>query len=181
VVEHAALELKAHLDLGVNADKMKLVSEIVAMANADGGLIRVGVADDGTEVGLAPDLVAKFDPARLADLVGSFTNPDHVEVTISIVGGGGSQIVDLAVECFADPPLVICKDGNYEDGGRQTAEFRKGDVLVRRGTRAQRATRSDFAAWTRQACENARRTLLDRVAFVADLPEGAERVCRGFG
>jgi hypothetical protein len=69
---------------------------------------------------------------------------------------------------------VMCKDGNYDDGSRQRFEFRKGDVLVRRGTRAQRATRGDYSLWTRRACDNTRRTLLDRVAFVANLPQDAQ-------
>lgn len=173
MTERAGLEHKAQLDLGNNADKVKLVAEVVAMANADGGLIRVGVTDDGTEVGISDELANKFDPARVADLVGSFTNPDHIEITISRTNVPGGHVVDLAVEQFADPPIVMCKDGNFDDNGRQRSEFRKGDVLVRRGTRAQRAARGDFAAWTRLACETARRTFLDRVAFIAELPEDA--------
>lgn len=174
MAEHAGLEHKARLDLANSADKLKLVAEVVAMANAEGGVIRVGVTDDGTESGVSPDLASRFDPARVADLVDSFTTPDHVEITISTTLVSTGQVVDLAVERFADPPLVMCKDGNFEDGGRQQFVFRKGDVLVRRGTRAQRAARGDYSLWTRQACDTARRTLLDRVAFVADLPEGAQ-------
>lgn len=174
MVENAGLEHKARVDLTNNADRVRLVAEVVAMANAEGGVIRVGVSDDGTEVGVSADLAGRFDPARVADLVDSFTNPDHVEITISTTTVPTGQIVDLAVERFPDPPLVMHKDGNFEDGGRQQFVFRKGDVLVRRGTRAQRASRGDYSLWIRRACDNARQTLLDRVAFVADLPEGAQ-------
>lgn len=178
MTERAGLEHKAWLDLAKNVDKVKLVAEVVAevvaMANADGGVIRVGVTDDGTEAGVSPDLASRFDPARVADLVDSFTSPDHVEITVSTTTVPTGQVVDLAVERFADPPLVMCKDGNFEDGARQRFEFRKGDVLVRRGTRAQRATRGDYSLWIRRASDNARRTLLDRVAFVTDLPEDAQ-------
>lgn len=66
MTEHAGLEHKARLDLAKNADKLGLVAEVVAMANAEGGVIRVGVTDDGTESGVSPDLARRFDPARVA-------------------------------------------------------------------------------------------------------------------
>lgn len=175
MAENAELEHKAVLDLSSTADRVKLVAEVVAMANADGGLIRIGVADDGREVGVDVDIAARLDPAKVADLIDSFTSPDHVEVAVSTTSvDTGRQIVDLQVGRFASPPVVMSKDGNYDADGRQRTEFRKGDVLVRRGTRAQRATRGDFAHWTNCAVEDARRTFLERVAFVADLPAGAE-------
>lgn len=172
--EHAEVEFKAQLDLTKTADKVKLVSEVVAMANTNGGLIRIGVTDDGTERGLSPDLARLFEPARVADLVGSFTSPDHIEITVTTTSVPSGQIVDLVIERFADPPVVMCKDGTFSNGKKSGTEFRAGDVLVRKGTRALRAGRGDYQLWTRRACDDARRTLLDRVAFVAQLPEGAE-------
>jgi hypothetical protein len=174
MTEHGGLERKTTLDLAIGASKVKFVAEIVAMANADGGVVRIGVTDDGEEVGVAPDVARRLDPAAIANLLDSFTAPDHVEVTVSTTTASAGQIVDLLVEQFADPPLVMCKDGNYDDDGQQRFAFRKGDVLVRRGTRAQRATRGDYSLWTRQACDNARQTLLERVAFVAELPPEAQ-------
>lgn len=174
MAEQAALEYKLRLDLAKTGDKVRLVAEVVAMANADGGVVRVGVTDDGRAIGLTPELARRFDPAQVADLVDSFTSPEHVEITVTRSAGSDGPVVHIAVERFADPPLVMCKDGNFEEDGRTQAQFRKGDVLVRRGTRVQRAVRPDFALWTRRAVDAARQTLLDRLAFVANLPEGAE-------
>lgn len=62
MAESAGLEHKAWLDLASHADKVKLVAEVVAMANAEGGVIRVGVSDDGTEAGISLDVASRFDP-----------------------------------------------------------------------------------------------------------------------
>jgi hypothetical protein len=168
-------EFKAMLDLREKKDQLRLVAEVVAMANAEGGVIRIGVDDDGNAVGVDARTAATFDPANVANLVDSFLGTDHVEVTVHRRHLNSEHlIVDLVIEKFPTPPLVICKEGNHQSEKGQKSEFRKGDVLVRRGTRASRATRSDYLAWTEAACDSARRLLMDRVSFVSTLPPEAE-------
>lgn len=169
------IEFKATLDLREKKDQLRLVAEVVAMANAGGGVIRIGVDDDGYEIGIDANTAARFDPATVANLVDSFLGTDHVEVAVHRRHLSAERlVVDLVVEKCPTPPLVICKEGNYQSEKGQRSEFRKGDVLVRRGTRAVRATRSDFLAWTEAACDSARRLLMDRVSFVSTLPPDAE-------
>jgi hypothetical protein len=173
--ELPTLELKASLDLREKKDQLCLVAEVVAMANAGGGVIRIGVGDDGSEKGIDSATASRFDPATVANLVDSFIGTDHIEITVQRRETLRDRfVIDLGVEGCDAPPLVISKDGNYHSGKGQQIEFRKGDVLVRRGTRAARASRSDFLAWTEAACDSARRLLMERVSFVSALPPDAE-------
>src|SRR5690606_20152434 len=55
----------------------------------------------------------------------------------------------------------------------QKSAFKAGDVLVRRGTKVERAMRADYQRWLRQAADDARSLLVDRVALIANLPDDA--------
>lgn len=175
VTETESVERKRTIDLDERSDRMALIREIVAMANTSGGEVVVGVDDDGTVVGVSDAIASKFDPARLSDLLDPFTSPDHIEVTILVERlGAGAAIVRIEVPQHSDPPLVLARDGNYEgSNGKQKSAFSRDDVLVRRGTKVERAQRSDYQRWLRRAADDARSLLLDRVALIANMPDDA--------
>lgn len=174
MVERADLERKRSVDLDDRLDSLRLVKEIAAMANSGGGRIIVGVLDDGNEVGIAPALAAKFDPARIGDLLDSFLSPDRIEVDVKRrVLPAGDEVLELLVPAAVRPPLVLCKSGNYEVAGKQQEVFGAHSVFVRRNTKAERARRADFLRWTEEAEERIRATLLERVAMVVEAPHDA--------
>lgn len=175
MAETENVERKRTIDLDERSDRMTLIREIVAMANASGGEVVVGVEDDGTVVGVPDAIASKFDPARMSDLLDPFISPDHIEVTFSVERlSAGAAIVRIDVPKHSDPPLVLARDGNYEgSNGKQKSAFRRGDVLVRRGTKAERAQRSDYQRWLRRAADDARALLVDRVALIANMPDDA--------
>jgi hypothetical protein len=174
VTETENVERKRTIDLDERSDCLALVREVVAMANTSGGQIIIGVDDDGAVVGMQESSASKFDPARLSDVLDPFTSPDHVEVTVSIERTDHAVIVRVDVPEHSDPPLVLARDGNYQRPGRaQKSAFKAGDVLVRRGTKVERAVRADYQRWLRQAADDARSLLVDRVALIANLPDNA--------
>ena len=173
--ESEHVERKRSLDMDQRGDRLSLVREIVAMANTSGGQIVIGEDDDGAVVGVLGAQAAKLDPARLTDLLDSFTSPEHVEVTTRVeLCTADRYVVRIGVPQHPEPPVVLARDGNYESAGRkQTAVFRAGDVLVRNGTKAERAKRADYQRWLRRAADSARALLVDRVALIANLPDDA--------
>jgi hypothetical protein len=62
---------------------VKLVREIVAMMNSGGGTVEIGVTNDGSEVGVEAALAARFDPARVGDLIETFIAPDRTEISVT--------------------------------------------------------------------------------------------------
>jgi ATP-dependent DNA helicase RecG len=68
-----------------------LVAVVVAMANTEGGLILLGVEDDGTVTGLQP---AHQDTAGLAALIANRTNPS-LSVRAEIIEYGNKKILSI--------------------------------------------------------------------------------------
>ena len=176
--ERDDLELKLVLDPRVQRDRLRLVKEIVAMANTKGGRILVGVADDGERVGIPEGDRVNWDGALLGDLVEKYIVPDRVEVGIAFRRGGcasGRMVVELTVPQHGDPPLVVSKDGTE---GSKTF-FRKGAVLVRNNTKVELASRSDFVRWKKedrkQVFDGVKEILLSPGATV-QIIQGDERV-----
>ena len=147
LIERDDLELKEALDPTVKRDRLRLVKEVVAMANTRGGRILIGVTDDGKRVGVPGQDRSKWDAARIGDLLDKYIDPDRLEVSHTFHGDGcppGRIVVELVIPQYHDPPLVICRDAR--DRSNKTV-FRKGAVLVRNNTKVEPAARSDFVRW----------------------------------
>ena len=148
LTERDDLELKESLDPMAKRDQLRLVKEIVAMANTKGGRILIGVTDEGKRVGVPDQDRSKWDAARIGDLLDKYLNPDRLEVSHSFRRDGcppERMVVELVVPQYIDPPLVICRDAASDESNRLF--FRKGAVLVRNNTKVEPAARSDFVRW----------------------------------
>jgi hypothetical protein len=175
--ENGVLERKVDYDPSNPSSRLQLVKEIVAMANSHGGTIRIGESDDGRCPGVDDERASALDPARVCDLVDSFIAPEHLELTHQTGPSDepGRVVVEIVVPAHPRPPLVFTKDGNYRSrNDRQEYAFRRGDVYVRKGTKAERATRADFLTWTNDAVERERERWRSRMSLVAELPPDAE-------
>lgn len=167
--ETATLEFKEWVDLSDRESALKFVKEIVALANAGGGRIEVGVTDEGSA---AHRSAVYVDPATLTDKVDAFISPDHLELVVEVSEGSGRRYAVIVPEVAA-PPLVMAKDGTFGSGTKQATIFRKGDVFVRTGTKAQRATRQHFTDWADAVRLRERGLIMERMTFVAKLPADA--------
>ena len=168
--EGMKLEYKEDLDPTDPKDRLALVREVVAMANAEGGRVLVGVGNEGTVIGVPEADGSHWDPAVIGDLLDSFVNPEHVEVRITFNGEGcpaGRTVVEVGVSQHSAPPLVLSKDGNHP--GADSPMFRKGAVLVRHNTKVEPARRSDFLRWR----EDLRNRILQQFQMVVEAPETA--------
>ncbi len=171
--ESQEIEFKSRFDHTDQLDWLRLIKEIVAMANAEGGTLYLGRREDGTAPGLDSATVAKLDPAIITDKVDSYIAPDHIELEVRQYKADSPdrKVVVVRVAAFPDPPLVFTKSGNAHDSnGKQTTVFHKHSVVRRRGTKAEPATRSDYRHWIKQAEKRAYETLALRIAEVSRLP-----------
>lgn len=91
-------------------DDDDLVSTVVCLANSRGGLLLVGVDDDGSIVGSAPRHGEQTDPARIAALVASKTVPP-VSVSAEVLHVEGLEV--LAVEVPNRRGLYSTSNGYY--------------------------------------------------------------------
>lgn len=171
--ETARVEFKARFDPTDKRAELELIREIVAFANSGGGQIIIGRGDDGAFVGVDEALETALDPARLCGKIAKFVAPESLEVTVAPIRSDEGTVIALEVASWRLPPLVMARDGTCGQGQKQETIFRKGDVCVRRGTKAEVATRMDFIRWTDERVAEARKELLDNLHFLVSLPPGA--------
>jgi ATP-dependent DNA helicase RecG len=85
-----------------------LVEAVVCLANAEGGLLLVGVEDDGAVTGARPRHGDATEPARLQALIRSRTMPG-IEVSVEIVPTPAGGVLRLTVPRLA--AVVATSDG----------------------------------------------------------------------
>ena len=74
----------------------ELTTNVVCLANGDGGLLLIGVDDDGAVIGARPRHGKATEPERLPALVANTTSPP-VNVTASTVDVGGKTVIVIEV------------------------------------------------------------------------------------
>lgn len=127
--------LRVNLHTGQQDEKMQIsvLKTIAGFLNAKGGTLLIGVADDGSVIGLAADAFASEDKMglhlvnlirdRIGDVFLPYIHP-HFE------DHDGTRI--LAVRCEAGPKPAFAKDGQQQKffvrGGNATTELTGGSV-----------------------------------------------------
>jgi len=109
--EQAGVEFKSAGDLSEPHLRAKVVRGMLAMGNRrDGGLLIVGIRDDGTTLyldGLTPSQASSWAHDTLADTVAEYADPrlgfDSYRVTVD-----GHEVLVISVAEFTDVP-VVCR------------------------------------------------------------------------
>lgn len=162
---------KKSVDFGDDESRLKLIREIVALANSGGGRILIGVGSDGSEPGLSPDLAAKLDHAAIDEAVDGFIAPDRLPIRVSTrATNHGNRVAEIDVPPASAPPLVLGKPGEVERNGEKRAVFVEHTVPVRRGSRIRSAGRNDYRRWTAEAVAESRSRILNQLAMVVEAP-----------
>ncbi|MEW6155387.1 MAG: RNA-binding domain-containing protein [Actinomycetota bacterium] len=101
----AGESLSVEFKTEVNDDR--LVEAVVCLANADGGRILLGVADDGSITGTTPRHGTTTDPVRLASMIAGRTAPSVV-VEAEVHAIDGKHVVAVHV---APPRTIVSTSG----------------------------------------------------------------------
>jgi ATP-dependent DNA helicase RecG len=88
-----------------------LVHAAVCMVNGEGGLILIGVDDDGKVVGADPRHEGGTDPIRVAALIANQTSPSLVTVVQCTTDGRGGDVIVVTVPRSAG--VTATADGYY--------------------------------------------------------------------
>lgn len=137
VPEETHLDLKARVDLGSPADKLKFVKDVVAMSNRPhGGYILIGVDDEGhpcMPAGTIPDR-RQFDGARLGSQVRAYIEGE-IHLLVQVHEHLTDEIVLVYVAQHRDGlPVPFSKDGEYAGSNdNMITVFRTGEIWVREG------------------------------------------------
>ncbi|HXF50748.1 MAG TPA: ATP-binding protein [Dehalococcoidia bacterium] len=112
--EERNLEFKEQLDWDNKLQKEKFARTILGMSNLrDGGAIIVGVAKDGTPVGMPEEEALRLNHDLLAPFVNEYAEP-YVRFTVTpgtLPEDSQKWFVVVTVEEFDEYPVICKKDG----------------------------------------------------------------------
>jgi hypothetical protein len=173
--ESKFVDFKSAFDPDRPAEWCELLKDIVAMANSGGGIILIGVADDGRCSG-SPDAlkVLQTDPATVTDKIAKYTGVQFDSFTITAVKRDAKKIAMITIG-LANPPMIFEKPGTYaiENGRQQRTAFGAGTLYVRHGAKSEPAHSADIARLIERSVRRIRKEWLSGVRKVTAAPKGA--------
>lgn len=173
--ESRNLDFKDRFDPDQASECIELVKDIIAMANSGGGLIVIGVCDDGTMSRADVQPVLSLDPAKLGDKIHKYTGVHFAEFEIVEAERDGEQVAVLVIGAIPDVPIVFTSPGTYVvAGNKQKTAFSVGTVYFRHGAKSEPGTTADLRNAMDRKFNKLREEWIDRVRQVALAPEGAK-------
>lgn len=177
VRESRALDFKRKLDVDSTAEWCEIIKDVVAMANSGGGIIVIGLDDNGSPCGWDPKPLLDQDPAILVDRIAKFTGEQFDDV--EIIGGrkGRKSVALIVVGPRVGSPLIFEKEGTYRlpSGGNKCA-FAKGSVYFRHGAKSEPGVSRDLQRFATHEENRIKRELLGQIAKISRAPRGADVV-----
>ena len=98
--ESVEREFKSDRGQGIN-DKT-VYEEIVALANTDGGVLLIGVEDDGQVTGAKPRHGEVTEPRKLQSAIFNNTVP-NINTRISVVSHEDGNVLCIEVDSYPEP------------------------------------------------------------------------------
>jgi len=146
-MELSWLDYKEVYDLSGAEGQVKLARHAGAMM-IDGGYIVVGADDNGVPVGLTDQRASHYDEAKLSGKLAKYL-PPRFEIRSAVhdidLGASPEKLAVVWVAPHPDGWCVFPRNGEYQDrNGKQTFEFREGDVYARHGSRSEKWEQADI-------------------------------------
>ncbi|MCD6119434.1 ATP-binding protein [bacterium] len=175
VSEGVWLEFKQLFDNSKRA-WVSLLVELVSIANTEGGVVIVGVSDDGELIGCDKELLKSFDAATIRQKLETYSPNSAVEVRARAFNYYNSDYIALCV-AKSNNLIVFDKDGNYkEEKGKTKAAFHHGVVYVRKPGGKCAATQTDLDSRVREIAQDLAGKHLARIKRMASIPIESELV-----
>ncbi len=171
--EGSQLDFKSKVDLKDPGDCLEIVKDVVAFANSGGGVILVGLQDDGTPSGVDISGLIGTDPADLTNQIHKYTGSHFSGFEFIECKKGAHDICAIRIAgCHV--PLVFSKVGTYEVAkGKQKAVFSMGTVYFRHGAKSEPGTTEDLRNFLDREVERVKNSWLDGITKVVEAPAGS--------
>ena len=149
------------------------VKHIVGIANSGGGVIVVGMTDDGERVGLGSSLLHAFDPTNIANKIRKYAPGAQIRVSYSEIPSYRKKFGFLWV--FAGSRVVVFDKSIQYPGSDKTA-IQQGVVYVRRGSATCPATQSEINSAVDRVVSRNVKAFVARIDHIASLPPSAQLI-----
>ena len=172
--ETKRLDFKEQFNPASPREWCEVIKDLVAMANSGGGLILVGLKDDGNPSGWDVSPVLGLDPAEMVDKISRYTGEQFDGFTIQSVVKDESTVACITVD-RSEIPLVFVKPGTYDiGGGKQNTAFGQGTVYFRHGAKSEPGNSKDLRDTFGRLIATYRKSLLRDIRKLVGAPAGSE-------
>lgn len=172
--ESEKVDFKEFLDVSSKGEWCEIIKDIVAMVNSGGGVILIGVNDDGSVSDVDVSHVLRYDPANLTDKMFSYTGQHFGEFRIISAQKDSKPIAAIQVGQVSIP-LVFTSPGNYQGrDGKPKCAFSAGTVYFRHGAKSQPCTSEDLRNFLNREIERVKEWWLSGIRKVVEAPEGSQ-------
>ncbi len=172
--ESASADFKSSFDPQSKQEWCELIKDIVAMSNSGGGLIIVGVDDDGNPSANS-DIASLLavDPADVTNRIHSYTDQHFAafEIVQSVRRGKPVGVISVGP---SDLPIVFTAHGGYSIPGGQKTAFVKGSVYFRHGAKSEPGTTDDLRQALERKLEQVKGFWLDGIGKIMAAPAGSD-------
>lgn len=171
--ECASVEFKSSFDPDKSGEWLEITKDIVALSNSGGGIILIGLNDDGSPSGADVSALLSIDPADVTNRLFKYTSCQFHAFELCVTSKGGHQIFAICVD-GTKVPMVFTRVGTYEpEPGRQKNAFSVGTVYFRHGAKSEPATSEDLRNFLDREIESIRHSWLDGIARITSAPIGS--------
>lgn len=172
--ESAALDFKKSMDVDSNGEWLELIKDVIAMANSGGGVIIIGLLDDGSSAGFDVTSILIVDPADVTNKIFAYTGQHFGDFRISAAQKEGSSVAAIEVGSVS-VPIVFNKVGNYQgQNGKPKTAFSLGSVYFRHGAKSEPCTSDDLRNFVRREIEAVKQSWLGGIRKVVEAPDHSQ-------
>lgn len=173
--ESRRIEFKREFSAAAPGSWCELLKDVAAMSNSGGGVIIVGLENDGTASGWDPSEFLRTDLADLTNTFAKYVGEQLDDFEIRAAKKGRRPVAALLVRPRLGSPIVFEKPGTYADApGSQKTAFSRGTVYFRHGAKSEPGSTRDLARFISREVERQRRSWLSNIRKVAAAPKNAQ-------
>ena len=174
--ESKYIDFKSSLDFNESHSWCEIIKDIIAMANSGGGLILIGLNNNGTPSGFDPAPILNLDIALIADKIHKYTGTHFDDYEISKEDKDGNSIAALLVKSVRIP-IVFTSPGTYKvSDKKQKTAFSNGTVYFRHGAKSEPGTTEDIRKAVERQLDSIRKSWVSGVRKVVKTPHGHQIV-----
>jgi hypothetical protein len=157
---------------------IELIKDIVAMANTHGGLIIIGVHDDGSPTIFDSSYLELLDNTTFIDKIFKYTNCRLSGLKVYPAQRKGSRVFVIEI-APRDIPIIFTSPGEYEVKDKEGKTIKKsafpvGSIYFRHSARSDPGTSDDLARWLTQNLKEYKDNLMNGIVKVIDAPRGSD-------
>ncbi|HHT9153597.1 MAG TPA: AlbA family DNA-binding domain-containing protein, partial [Candidatus Hypogeohydataceae bacterium YC40] len=168
--ESKYLDFKESFDPTKPEGWCEIVKDIVSMANSGGGMIAIGVKNNGSPPQGDISTVLSLDPAQVTDKIAKYTGNQFGDITIQEAERDGHKIAVLQISC-ASIPMVFIEPGTYDiGGGKQKTAFSRGSIYFRHGAKSEPGNFNDLRDSVERELERIKKSWLGNIRKMVSAP-----------